>query len=200
VKRRQFLLSAVAGGSAISIAKPAVAQSMPEIKWRLTASWPKSLDTLYGSCEVFAKRVGEITDNKFRIQVLAAGEIVPALVVLDPVQSQSVEMGNTAAQQAWPAALQYGDAADPSHRLRARGCKTAKVDGRGGAGIFEANFGKPFFGNSASARAGSLNADQETLRNCCDGNLKCRSQQAQGVGATDGGHLPEGKANLDGGA
>jgi TRAP-type mannitol/chloroaromatic compound transport system substrate-binding protein len=98
MKRRQFLLSAVAGASAIYIAKPAVAQSMPEIKWRLTASWPKSLDTLYGSCEVFAKRVGEITDNKFQIQVFAAGEIVPALVVLDAVQSQSVEMGNTAAQ------------------------------------------------------------------------------------------------------
>jgi TRAP-type mannitol/chloroaromatic compound transport system substrate-binding protein len=76
--RRQFLTAiGAASAGAISIAKPAVTQSMPEIKWRLTASWPKSLDTLYGACEVFAKRVGEITDNRFQIQVFAAGEIVP---------------------------------------------------------------------------------------------------------------------------
>ena len=69
---------------------------MPEIKWRLTSSWPKSLDTLYGGCEYFAKRVAEITDNKFQIQVFAAGEIVPGLQVLDAVQNGTVEMGNTA--------------------------------------------------------------------------------------------------------
>jgi TRAP-type mannitol/chloroaromatic compound transport system substrate-binding protein len=51
----------------MTLAKPAVAQSMPETRWRLTASWPNSLDSLYGACEVFAKRVGEITDNKFHI-------------------------------------------------------------------------------------------------------------------------------------
>ena len=64
------------------------------MKWRLTASWPKSLDTLYGGCEYFSKRVAEITDNKFQIQVFAAGEIVPGLQVLDAVQSGTVEMGS----------------------------------------------------------------------------------------------------------
>ena len=51
---------------------------MPKLKWRLTASWPKSLDTLFGTCELFAKYVAEATDNKFQIQTFAAGEIVPA--------------------------------------------------------------------------------------------------------------------------
>ena len=74
---------------------------MPEMKWRLTASWPKSLDTLYGGCEYFAKRVAEITDNKFQIQVFAAGEIVPGLQVLDAVQNGTVEMGNTALYYYW---------------------------------------------------------------------------------------------------
>src|SRR3989441_3718201 len=101
MKRRQFLTAIGAGAGAISIAMPAIAQSMPEIKWRLTASWPKSLDTLYGACEVFAKRVGEITDNRFQIQVFAAGEIVPGLAVLDAVQNQTVEMGNTAMYYYW---------------------------------------------------------------------------------------------------
>ena len=51
---------------------------MPEVKWRLTSSFPKSLDTIYGGAEVFAKQVSELTDGKFQIQVFAAGEIVPA--------------------------------------------------------------------------------------------------------------------------
>ena len=44
MQRRQFLKAAGAGMAASSVAAPAIAQSMPEVKWRLTASWPKSLD------------------------------------------------------------------------------------------------------------------------------------------------------------
>src|SRR5216683_2887050 len=96
MKRREFLKAAGVGIATSTIAAPAIAQSMPELRWRLTASWPKSLDTLYGGCEYFAKRVAEITDNKFQIQVFAAGEIVPGLQVLDAVQNGTVEIGNTA--------------------------------------------------------------------------------------------------------
>ena len=96
MKRRQFLKAAGVGLAGSAVAAPAIAQSSPTVKWRLTASWPKSLDTLYGGCEYFAKRVGEITDNKFQIQPFAAGEIVPGLQVLDAVQNGTVEMGNTA--------------------------------------------------------------------------------------------------------
>src|SRR6266853_2877477 len=96
MKRREFLRVGAAGMAASAVAAPAVAQSMPEVKWRLTASWPKSLDTLYGACETFAKHVSEATDNKFQIQVFAAGEIVPGLQTLDAVQNGTVEMGHTA--------------------------------------------------------------------------------------------------------
>ena len=96
MKRREFLKTAGAGLAATAVAAPAIAQSMPEVKWRLTASWPKSLDTLYGCPEYMAKRIAEITDNKFQIQVFAAGEIVPGLQVLDAVQNGTVEMGHTA--------------------------------------------------------------------------------------------------------
>jgi TRAP-type mannitol/chloroaromatic compound transport system substrate-binding protein len=101
MKRREFLKAAGAGLTASAVAAPAIAQSMPELKWRLTASWPKSLDTLYGGCEYFAKRIAEITDNRFQIQVFAAGEIVPGLQVLDAVQNATVEMGNTALYYYW---------------------------------------------------------------------------------------------------
>ena len=101
MKRREFLQAAGVGLTVSAVAAPAIAQSMPELKWRLTASWPKSLDTLYGGCEYFARRVAEMTDNRFQIQVFAAGEIVPGLQVLDAVQNGTVEMGNTALYYYW---------------------------------------------------------------------------------------------------
>ena len=56
MKRRQFLAAIGAGTGAAVIAKPAIAQSSPELKWRLASSFPKSLDTLYSSGETLAKR------------------------------------------------------------------------------------------------------------------------------------------------
>ncbi|MBV9557608.1 MAG: TRAP transporter substrate-binding protein [Pseudolabrys sp.] len=96
MKRRQFLTAVGTGAAATAIAAPAIAQSSPTLKWRLTASWPKSLDTLYASCESLSKYVSEATDGKFQIQPFAAGEIVPALQTLDAVQNGTVEMGHTA--------------------------------------------------------------------------------------------------------
>ncbi|HVW38872.1 MAG TPA: twin-arginine translocation signal domain-containing protein, partial [Pirellulales bacterium] len=96
MKRREFLkTSAIGAAAAATVAAPAIAQSMPELKWRLTASWPKSLDTLFGAADVFAKSVAEATDNKFQIQTFAAGEIVPALQALDAASNGTVEMAHT---------------------------------------------------------------------------------------------------------
>jgi len=97
MKRRDFIkVTGLGVAGAASIAAPAIAQSTPEIKWRMTASWPKSLDTLYGGAELMAKLVADATDNKFQIQTFAAGEIVPGLQVLDAVQNGTVELGHTA--------------------------------------------------------------------------------------------------------
>ena len=97
MKRRDFIkVTGLGVAGAATVAAPAIAQSMPEVKWRMTTSWPKSLDTLHGGAEMMAKAVGEATDGKFQIQTFAAGEIVPGLQVLDAVQSATVEMGHTA--------------------------------------------------------------------------------------------------------
>ncbi|WP_332683453.1 TRAP transporter substrate-binding protein [Bosea sp. (in: a-proteobacteria)] len=97
MKRRQFIQAATAGAAASTIAMPAVAQSNPEVKWRLTSSFPKSLDTIYGGGETLSKMVSELTDGKFQIQVFAAGEIVPGLQALDAVTNNTVEMCHTVA-------------------------------------------------------------------------------------------------------
>ena len=97
MKRRDFIkVTGMGAAGAASLAAPAIAQSMPELKWRMPTSWPKSLDTLYGAAEMMARMVGEATDNKFQIQTFAAGEIVPGLQVLDAVQNGTVEIGHTA--------------------------------------------------------------------------------------------------------
>src|SRR5580704_16066145 len=96
MKRRQFLQATGVGFAATAIAKPAIAQTMPELKWRLTSSYPKSLDTLFGASEQFAKAVAEATDNRFQVQVFAAGEIVPGLNAADAVQNGTVEICHTA--------------------------------------------------------------------------------------------------------
>ena len=96
MKRRQFIQAAGIGLAAGAVAKPAIAQSMPELKWRLTSGFPKSLDTIYGAAEVFAKYVSEATDGKFQIQVFAAGEIVGTCQAADAVGNGTVEMAHTA--------------------------------------------------------------------------------------------------------
>jgi TRAP-type mannitol/chloroaromatic compound transport system substrate-binding protein len=97
MKRRDFLkVTGIGAAGAATLAAPAIAQSMPELKWRMAASWPKSLDTLWGGVELFSKLVAEATDNKFQVQAFAGGEIVPGLQVLDAVQTGTVEMGHTA--------------------------------------------------------------------------------------------------------
>ncbi len=94
MKRRSFLKKAAVGFGAASVAAPAIAQST--INWRMAASWPKSLDTLYGGAEFLCKRLSEMSGGKFNIKLFAAGEIVGGLQVLDAVQNGTVEAGHTA--------------------------------------------------------------------------------------------------------
>src|SRR5581483_8182497 len=73
----------------------ASAADLPEVKWRLQSSFPKSLDTIHGAAEEIARNVSDATGGKFQIAVFAAGEIVPPLQVLDAVQNGTVQCGHT---------------------------------------------------------------------------------------------------------
>ena len=96
MKRREFLTTAGIGAAATAVAAPAIAQGSPEIRWRLSSAFPKSLDTIYGAADFIAKYVSEATDGKFVIQPFAAGEIVGTFQAADAVGNGTVEMVHTA--------------------------------------------------------------------------------------------------------
>ncbi|HTS40361.1 MAG TPA: TRAP transporter substrate-binding protein [Xanthobacteraceae bacterium] len=101
LNRRKFLTVATAGAATAGIAAPALAQGAPSIDWRLVSSFPKSLDTIYGTAEVFAKVLAEMTDGRFQIRVFAPTEIVPGLSAADAVSNGSVEACHTASYYYW---------------------------------------------------------------------------------------------------
>ncbi|WP_376098052.1 TRAP transporter substrate-binding protein [Roseomonas sp. CCTCC AB2023176] len=105
VNRRGLLAAAPAAAVPALLTTQALAQApaapaivtAPEVRWRLTSSFPRSTDILFGTPETIARRVGELTDGKFRIQCFPGGEIAPPLAALDAVQSGSIECAHTAA-------------------------------------------------------------------------------------------------------
>lgn len=98
MSRREFLTkggaAAVAAGAA-SLSAPAIAQS-DVVRWRCASSFPKSVEILFGTAELIARRVGQLTSGRFQISVHAAGEIVPPLQVLDAVEKGTIECNQTA--------------------------------------------------------------------------------------------------------
>ena len=93
--RRSIIKNAgLAGVFAAGVAPLVHAQST--LRWRCASSFPKALDTLFGVCDVFAKKVGELSGGKFTITTHAAGELMPAFGVLDGVSNGTIEMANTA--------------------------------------------------------------------------------------------------------
>jgi len=94
--RRSIIKHAGIAGILAAGAAPA-AHAQTAIRWRLASSFPKSLDTLYGAEETFARKVNELSGGKFTISTHAAGELMPAFGVVDGVQNGTVEMAHTAA-------------------------------------------------------------------------------------------------------
>lgn len=106
--RRSFLTGGLAGAAAgivgtattevmrRDVAQSATGRTRKQVEWRLASSFPQSLETIYGGSDVLAERVAAMTDGAFRIRCYQAGELVPALQVMDAVQKGSAEVGQTA--------------------------------------------------------------------------------------------------------
>ena len=133
--RRSFLTKATIGGAAAAgaatLAAPALAQSNPKVTWRLTSSFPKSLDTIYGGAEVLSKMLSDATDGNFQIQVFAGGEIVPALEAANEVSAGNVEACHTVGYYYWGKDPTFAVAAAVPFSLSARGINAWHYHGGG---------------------------------------------------------------------
>ncbi|MEI7466037.1 MAG: ABC transporter substrate-binding protein, partial [Burkholderiales bacterium] len=95
MQRRRFLHHSGLAGVLAAGTAPAVVHAQANLRWRLASSFPKSLDTIFGMGELFAKKVGEMTGGKFQISVHPGGELLPPFGVVDGVQAGTVEMAHT---------------------------------------------------------------------------------------------------------
>ncbi len=95
MQRRRFLHHSGLAGVLAAGTAPAIVHAQANLRWRLASSFPKSLDTIFGAAELFAKKVGEMSGGKFQITVHPAGELLPPFGVVDGVQAATVEMAHT---------------------------------------------------------------------------------------------------------
>jgi TRAP-type mannitol/chloroaromatic compound transport system substrate-binding protein len=61
MERRSFVRGAGLAGVLAAGVAPAIVHAQPTLRWRLTSSFPKALDTLFGVNETFAQKVKELT-------------------------------------------------------------------------------------------------------------------------------------------
>jgi TRAP-type mannitol/chloroaromatic compound transport system substrate-binding protein len=100
MERRSFLTKASVGagiGAAAAATPAIVAAQSPQVRWRCSSGFPKSLDTIFGGAEDAAKRISDATGGRFQITVAPAGEIVPMPQAADAVAAGTVECSHTAA-------------------------------------------------------------------------------------------------------
>ncbi|MDR1969092.1 MAG: TRAP transporter substrate-binding protein DctP [Burkholderiaceae bacterium] len=94
--RRSLIKRAgIAGVLAAGVAPAVHAQAA--VRWRIASSFPRSLDTIFGSAEKFAETVKALSSGKFEVTAHPAGELMPAFGVVDALENDTIEMAQTAA-------------------------------------------------------------------------------------------------------
>jgi TRAP-type mannitol/chloroaromatic compound transport system substrate-binding protein len=93
MKRREFISGAAvagAGAAAATLATPAIAQDMRELK--MVTTWPKNFPGLGTSAERLAQRITAMSGGRLTVKVFAAGELVPPFEAFDAVSSGTADM------------------------------------------------------------------------------------------------------------
>ncbi len=103
MKRREALKKIGVGAAATAAATAVTTLSAPAViaqkkySWKMVSTWPPKMPVLQEGCERVAKRIEDLSDGRLKIQVYAAGELVPALSSFDAVSQGTVEAGSGAA-------------------------------------------------------------------------------------------------------
>ena len=106
MQRRDFVRRAAVGmaagatlaacGNEVAEGGAPAVQTQANVRWRLASSFPRSLDTLFGTAELLAERLSALTDGRFQIRVYPQNELVPFDQVLESVQKGTVQIGHGA--------------------------------------------------------------------------------------------------------
>ncbi len=91
--RRKFLSTAAAGTAGAALALPMVATAQTPTQMRFQSTWP-SKDIFHEYALDFAKKVNDMTGGELKIEVLAAGSVVPAFGLLDAVSKGTLDGGH----------------------------------------------------------------------------------------------------------
>src|SRR4051812_38870614 len=85
--RRRFLLAGLSAGlgGAAAVAMPQVSRAQT-VNWRIQSAWPAK-DIFHEFAVDYAKRVAEMASGRLRIDVVAAGSVVPPLQMADAIHA-----------------------------------------------------------------------------------------------------------------
>jgi TRAP-type mannitol/chloroaromatic compound transport system substrate-binding protein len=92
--RRGFVKSLAVGSAvtATAVAMPNVSRAQT-VTWKFQSTWPTK-DIFHEYAQDFAKRVNEMAGNRLKLDVLAAGTIVPAFQMQDAVNAGILDGGH----------------------------------------------------------------------------------------------------------
>jgi TRAP-type mannitol/chloroaromatic compound transport system substrate-binding protein len=102
MKRRDFF-SGLGGAAALAACSEEPQelsgrdQSQERFVWKLVTTWPPNFPGLGTGVNTLARYINEMSAGRIRIQVYAAGELIPAFEVFDAVSRGTAEMGHGAA-------------------------------------------------------------------------------------------------------
>lgn len=89
--RRKFMLVAGAAGAA-TVAMPQVSRAQT-VTWKYQSTWPTK-DIFHEFAADYAKKVNDMSGGRLKLDVLAAGAVVPAFQMADAVHSGVLDAGH----------------------------------------------------------------------------------------------------------
>ena len=99
MKRRNFLKSL--GGSlaltSLLASNSSRSSEKTEFKWKMVTSWPKNFPGLGTGAENLARLINGLSNNRIKIKVFGANELIPPLEVFDFVSNGGAEIGHSGA-------------------------------------------------------------------------------------------------------
>ncbi len=97
MKRRNFIKSLVALLGSFTLGAKKSYASDPEYRWKMVTSWPKNFPGLGVGAENLAELITTLSNNRIKIKVYGANELIPPLEVFDFVSQGGAEIGHSGA-------------------------------------------------------------------------------------------------------